>query len=89
MDDYKKVIDYYVITRTPGFMGRYVISRNVIPAGTTARIVRIERCTNWWCRESRIIIKLPSEQYGDHPVTVRWSREQLEHVSAWERVNAT
>ena len=66
-----KVTDYYTITTKPGFAGRYVVFRRVLPVGTLLRIKQVQECTTWLCSDKQLLVELPGLPYSDHPITVR------------------
>ena len=70
--NYKKKVDYYVITEPPGIGGPEVLSQASLPKGTIVKIEKIISCTNCLDHRVQLIVSFSNDnKYGDIPVKLR------------------
>jgi len=86
--NYKKIVDNYTVMEPPGIGGPEVISKDVLPIGTSFKIIRVERCNNCFpfkANERLVIELLSSSKFKDHPVTIDSDRIDIEKTDALVR----
>jgi hypothetical protein len=87
--DYKKVVDDYTVMEPPGIGGSEVVSKDVLPIGTSFKIVRVERCNNCFpfkANERLVIELLSNSKFKDRPVTIDSDRIDIEKTDALVRM---
>lgn len=69
-----KSIGTYVLTPRPGFGGREVLSKEVLPIGTKLSVVGIKKCINCISGTTKVIIKIEgAKRFGGLPVEMNSS----------------
>lgn len=68
-------VDTCSVMGAPGFDGPEVVSRNVLPAGTTFRVLHVRRCTNCLGEERvELVVSSPAANLCRQvPVTVSYA----------------
>ena len=90
-ENYRKVVDYYTVMEPPGIDGPEVVSRRVLPPGTSTKILRVERCSNClpFMAELRWVVEVLSDPtLRDHPVVIDSGRIDLEKTGALIKTDA-
>ena len=81
----------YTVMEPPGIGGPEVISKDVLPIGTSFKIVRVERCKNCFpfkANERLVIDLLSSSKFKGHTVTIDSDRIDIEKTDALVRMEA-
>lgn len=68
-------VDTCSVTPPPGFDGPEVVGRNVLPAGTTFRVLHVRRCTNCLGEERvELVVSSPAaDRCRQVPITVSYA----------------
>ena len=72
--NYAQRVDLCSVTPRPGFAGPEVISRRVLPAGTSFRVLRVRRCTNClFEKRIELIVSSPNAgRCGQAPIEISY-----------------
>jgi len=58
--DYGDTIDVYVVTGSPGFSGREVLSKESLPVGTISQVKKVLECTSCWYEKISYEVEISS-----------------------------
>lgn len=82
--NYKKQIDYYVVTEAPGIGGPEVLSEGHLALGTVIQIKKALHCAYFLDPSIEFQIEILSEEkYHDHPVRIRENTMGSSTVKIW------